>query len=122
MRAATIAYAEAIIDGEAAGLWGTLSGESEAHFAVDEHDMMIGIIAFQIDADLDANINFGWVRKDHRREGIYRTLFDSMVEDLKTREVRRVAGTIMPWNTAAIAAARAAGRKETRIEFGMEIQ
>jgi RimJ/RimL family protein N-acetyltransferase len=123
MKTALVAYMEGVRDGFMPGRWSLVGWDSEAHYAVNPEGEAIGLLAFRVDNGSEAFITFGWTREDHRRQGVYAALFESVCEDLRGRgQVQRIIGSIHPGNTAALRAAAQMGRTAVSVTYEMELQ
>jgi GNAT superfamily N-acetyltransferase len=81
-------------------------------WAVEEDGQVVGILVYQnMDQIGDMWINLVWVRKDQRRKGIYKLLYQRLKLIAKEKTAISISGGICPTNLSASKAARSVGRE-----------
>lgn len=83
----------------------------------------VGVLVWQkLDWRSEAFVVLGYVRNSVRRHGIYRKLFNELVEKARELKLTRIAGTTHFDNAEMRAVASALGRRETSINTILEIK
>lgn len=83
---------------------------------------IVGVLAWKrIDWQKQLWIEVGYVLPDYRRRGIYRKMFERLVEKAKALSVRSIAGGVDPDNLAMRHVADSLGRKATSITYEYEL-
>lgn len=86
--------------------------DSEVFYALTENNDVIGVICFTYQQWTGQYyISFGYVKSDERRSGVYRALFNRLVEHAKKNQISQIVGTVCVRNEVMIAAIQKLGRR-----------
>ena len=94
----------------------TLHFEQKAFLAMGNSNFPIGIILVErFDYMKMVQIRIGWVTPAHRRTGVYRKLFDAVVDKAREWGAVEIIGVTRPQNHRMRAVARSMGREEVGV-------
>ncbi|HET9221856.1 MAG TPA: GNAT family N-acetyltransferase [Roseiflexaceae bacterium] len=103
--------------------WGSLasrSGNDVSDFLYYQEGRLIGTLSLYVFGGSEAETS-GMVHPDERRKGIFRTLVDAAVDELRRRAIPKLIFFCDHWSRSGIAALEAIGAQYGYSEYKMEL-
>ena len=112
-----LAIPELIQSGAFEGRWGIIGASQEAFIARTDQGEVAGVLTFKEEDGEYAWIGMGWVHPDHRRQGVYRSLYQALCDECRKRKLDHLEGTVLHTNPAMMRCAERLGRVANRTTY-----